>query len=121
MTDDQDNIVDIGGQLPPVEIRKPWRQRLPEYYVKRLDALKETHRDVGALRSALLEVRREFSETVEKSGGDRLFDNFEAERLEEDITAALVLLACAEEKLRNTLPIEEFMSPKDLAEYEKQR
>jgi hypothetical protein len=38
--------------------------------------------------------------------------------LSKDITAALVLLKCAEEKLFNLLPVEEIISPEDLAKME---
>ena len=34
MTDD--NTVDIGHRLPPIEVRKPWRQKLPSYYASKI-------------------------------------------------------------------------------------
>jgi hypothetical protein len=39
----------------------------------------------------------------------------DAESLSEKITAAIVILECAEEKLLNLLPIEEIVPPEDLA------
>jgi hypothetical protein len=43
-------------------------------------------------------------------------EEFEMERLLEQIAAALVLLECTDEKLLQTVPIEEIMSAEHLAE-----
>jgi hypothetical protein len=44
-----DNTIDIVDRLPPIQVRKPWRKRLPSFYVERLEALKAAYRDVESL------------------------------------------------------------------------
>ena len=41
MTDD--NTIDINDRLPPIDVRKPWRQKLPTYYVGKIDPLKDSY------------------------------------------------------------------------------
>ena len=41
-----DNIIDISNRLPPIEVRKSWRQKLPSYYVGKIDALKDSYKSV---------------------------------------------------------------------------
>jgi hypothetical protein len=52
---------------------------------------------------------------MEAAEGDR--HEFELQSVADNISAALVLLRCAENKLMYSLPTEELMSPKQLKEY----
>ena len=95
-----------------VTIGKPWRQGLPECYVERLDALKTYHDDPRDMRADLANIREELSSPE----AQRLIDERPSlSALSKDITAVIVLLECAEAKLFNLLPMEETMSPEDLA------
>src|SRR5262249_30449316 len=106
---------DIGHKLPPIEIRRPWRQRLPKCYARRVDDLKALRRETQTTCSILRNIRREFDEFGACSSNDQ---EREICRLREESSAALVLLECAEEALVQTIPAEEFMSAKALAEME---
>jgi hypothetical protein len=78
-------------------IGKPWRIGLPDCYVERLDALKHYYYALSDMRADLVSIREGLSSP--ESG------------LSDDITAAITLLECAEEKLFNLAPREEFASP----------
>jgi hypothetical protein len=104
--------IDITGKLPPVHVRKPWRQKLPEVYAERVDALKDIKGGLVDAIARLKGIQRVFHDYTPN---DRR-EEFEMERLQEQVTAALVLLECADEKLLHTIPIEEIMSAEDLAE-----
>ena len=56
MTDD--NTTNIGNRLPPIEVRKPWRQKLPSNYVGKIDTLKDSYVSVHNLIAILASVRR---------------------------------------------------------------
>jgi hypothetical protein len=120
--EDATSEIDIGqdprfgcGTLRAVTLGKPWRQGLPECYVERLDALKTYHDDLRDMRSDLANIREGLSNPEAR----RLIDERPSlSALSENITAALVLLECAEAKLFNLLPMEETMSPEDLAKME---
>ena len=92
MTDN--NTIDITNRLPPIEVRKSWRQGLPNYHVGRLDQLKADYNDVRRVLRSLKSIREEFSEAAEQS-----IRPFEAEHLVADIAAAIVLLEFAEGKI----------------------
>jgi hypothetical protein len=81
-----------------VRVGKPWRLGLPDCYVERLDALKHYYYALSDMRADLVSIREGLSTT-------------ESSELRDDITAALALLECAEDKLFNLLPREEFASP----------
>jgi hypothetical protein len=102
MTDDK--IVDIAGRLP-LEVRKPWRHKLPECYAKRIDQLKEYYEGVRKMRSVLETIRTKCS------------DELTLKSVNEELFVAIILLKHAEEKLLHSLPTEEIMSPKDLKEF----
>jgi|SRR6516165_4212860 len=103
--------IDITGKLPPVQVRKPWRQSLPEIHAKRIDKLIETHGRIEAAMDQLKAIRKEFREYAPKGR-----EEFEMRHLQEQVAAVLVLLGCAEEKLYLMVPCEEFMSAEHLAE-----
>jgi hypothetical protein len=68
-------------------------------YVERLDELSDMRADLVIIREGLSSPEAQRAERPSLSG------------LSEDITAAIVLLECAEEKLFNLVPREEFASP----------
>jgi hypothetical protein len=103
--EDATSDIDVGqdprfgcGELRAVRVGKPWRQGLPDCYVERLDALKHYYYALTDMRADLVSVREGLSCT-------------ESIELRDDITAAIVLLECAEDKMFNLLPREEFASP----------
>ena len=75
-------------------IGKPWRIGLPDCYVERLDALKHYYYALSDMRADLVSIREGLSSP--ESG------------LSDDITAAITLLECAENKMFSLLPREEF-------------
>ena len=101
MTDD--NTIDITRRLPPVEVRKPWRRKMPSYHAENLNALKDRHQSVRRLIKELESIHTYFPDKAEYAA--------------ECISDALVLLKCAEEKLFGTIPAEEYMSPRELKEF----
>jgi hypothetical protein len=111
MTDD--NTIDIVDMLPPIEVRKPWRKRLPSFYAERLKALKAAHRDVKEICSVLSCMPDDF----QKEAAEDLRHEFELKSVADNIFAALVLLRCAEDKLMYSIPMEELMSPEDLKQF----
>jgi hypothetical protein len=98
-----------------VTFGKPWRQGLPESFVERLDALKTYRDDLRDMRSDLANIREGLSSPEARR---LIHERPSLSALSEDITAALVLLECAESKLFNLLPMEETMSPEELAKIE---
>jgi hypothetical protein len=96
-----DNTVDIIDRLPP-EVRKPWRQKLPENYAKHIDELLTMRGDIRAIQKRLAQLK-------DAINGDRTSDEVNY------IGAAIVLLECAEEKLLHTVPVEEYM-PRESSE-----
>jgi hypothetical protein len=108
-----DSTIDISNRLPPIEVRKPWRQKLPRYYVGKIDALKGGYVSVHNLIAILAAVRRDFPD-------DDVPDRYsvgDVERAAKSLDDALVLLKCAEEKLWSAVPVEEFMTREDLQEF----
>jgi hypothetical protein len=100
------------GTLRAVTVGKPWRHGLPECYVERLDAPKTYRAELRGMRYDLATIR----EGLSSPEAQRLIDERPSlSALSKDITAAIVLLECAEAKLFNLLPIEETMSPGDVA------
>jgi hypothetical protein len=81
-----------------VRTGKPWRQGLPECYVERLAALKHYYYELSDMRADLVSIREGLSS--QEPGG-----------LSERLTAAITLLECAEGKMFNLVPREEFASP----------
>ena len=110
MTDD--NTIDITNRLPPIEVRKPWRQRLPSYYAEKIDTLKDSCESLRRLITEVKSTRRNFPDRLSGS-----LDVYEAEGAAKNVSDALVLLKCAQEKLDLTVPMEEWMSPNELKEY----
>ena len=96
-----DNTIDIIDRLPP-EAHKPWRRRLPENYAERIDELLTLRGDVRAIQKRLAQLK-------DAINGDRTSDEVNY------ISAAIVLLECAEEKLLHTVPVEEYM-PRESSE-----
>jgi hypothetical protein len=111
MTDD--NTIDIVDRLPPIEVRKPWRKRLPSFYVERIKALKTAHRNVKEICTVLSCMPDDF----QKEAAEDHRHEFELKIVADNISAALVLLRCAEEKLMYSIPMEELMSPEDLKQF----
>jgi hypothetical protein len=103
-----DSTIDIKGEP---DLHERWRQRLPESYCKHLDSLNSQYREVEAMQKRLRFIRGEFRKAADK----------ESERAAKYITEALVLLACAEEKLMYALPAEVNMSRADIVELERER
>jgi hypothetical protein len=69
MTDD-DNTIDIIDGLPPVEVRKPWRQELPNYYIKHIDELVALRKAITAMSSRLRHTHlRQLMEAVSNDCG----------------------------------------------------
>ena len=84
---------------------KPWRQGLPECYVERLDALKHYYYALSDMRADLVRI----GEGLADSEARRIVDERPSlSGLSDDITAAIVLLECAEDKMFSLLPREEF-------------
>jgi len=108
----EDNTIDIREQLP-VEVRKPWRQELPDCYAKRIDELQALHDKIQVIRSLLETMHREFGDGARMNRRHEV----ELERVRDGISAALVLLECAEDKLMHTIPAEEFMDRESLEEF----
>jgi hypothetical protein len=111
--DNDDNTIDIGHRLPPIEVRKPWRQKLPQCYVNRIDDLKAIYERVKHIQTELRRIDQEVEagEYSNRQEGDVSY-------LRKDIASALVLLNCAEEKIMHTVPMEElFMTPEELKEF----
>src|SRR5262245_17896566 len=111
MTDD--NTIDIVDRLPPIEVRKPWRRRLPSFYVERIRALKAAHRNVKEICTDLSCMPDDF----QKQAAEDQRNESELKIVADTISAALVLLRCAEDKLMYSLPMEELMSPEDLKQF----
>jgi hypothetical protein len=102
-----DNAIDIIDRLPPIEVRKPWREKLPDYYIRHIDELVALHKNVVAICSRLRHPHLEqLSEVIENNGADDAHMRSVVSELE----AAVVLLKCAEERLWHAIPFEEFLS-----------
>jgi hypothetical protein len=91
------------GMLRAMKVGKPWRHGLPECYVERLDALKGYYYQLPDMRADLVSIREGLSSPEAQSD--------ERPTLRDDITAAIVLLECTEDKMFGLLPKEEFASP----------
>ena len=89
------------GELRAVRFGKPWRLGLPECYVERLDALKHYYYALSDMRADLVSIREGLSVHL-------TLNHASLSGLSEDITAAIVLLKCAEDKMFGLLPREEF-------------
>jgi hypothetical protein len=50
----------ITGKLPPVHVRKPWRQNLPEINATRIDKLRDIHGRIKDSMAQLKAIRQEF-------------------------------------------------------------
>jgi hypothetical protein len=87
-------------------VGKPWRLGLPECNVERLDALKHHYYELSDMRAELVSIGEGLSSPEAQRDQRPTLS-----RLSEDITAAITLLECAEEKLFNLVPREEFASP----------
>ena len=96
------------GALKAVRVGKPWRVGLPDCYVERLDALKHYYYELSDMRADLVSTREGLSGP---ESGHLTLKHPSLSGLSEDITAAITLLECAEEKLFNLVPREEFASP----------
>jgi hypothetical protein len=113
--EDATSDIDVGqdprfgcGELRAVRAGKPWRQGLPDCYVERLDALKHYYYELSDMRADLVSIREGLSSP---ESGQLTHEHPTLSGLSEDITAAIVLLECAEDKMFNLLPREEFASP----------
>ena len=93
------------GRLRAVTVGKPWRLGLPDCYVERLDALKHHYYALCDMRADLVSIREGLSSP---ESGHLTLKHPTLTGLSEDITAAIGLLECAEEKLFNLVPREEF-------------
>ena len=78
---------------------------MPESYVERLDALKHHYYALCDMRADLVSIREGLSSP---ESGRLTLKHPTLTGLSEDITAAIGLLECAEEKLFNLVPREEF-------------
>ena len=88
-----------------MRVGKPWRQGLPVCHVERLDALKKYYYDLCDMRADLVSVR----DGLSSAEAQHLIDERPwLNALSADITAAIVLLECAEDKVFNLLPPGEF-------------
>jgi hypothetical protein len=113
--EDATSDIDVGqdprfgcGRLRAVRAGKHWRQGLPDCYVERLDALKHYYYALSDMRADLVSIR----EGLSSPDSEHLtHEQRSLSGLSEDITAAIVLLECAEDKVFNLLPREEFASP----------
>jgi hypothetical protein len=114
MTDDNDNVTDISGRLP-VEVRKPWRKQLPEWYVRRIDQLKEFQAELKRMRGILQTIRGEFRAPPECTHS-KYEASIRYESLADYITAASALLEHAETQLFCTCPFEESVPKEYLVE-----
>jgi hypothetical protein len=83
-----------------VRAGKPWRQGLPDCYVERLDALKHYYYELCDMRADLVSIREGLSSPEAQRD--------ERPTLRDDITAAIVLLECVEDKMFGLLSREEF-------------
>ena len=81
---------------------------MPECYVERLDALKHYYYALSDLRADLVSIREGLSSP---ESGHLTHEYPSLSGLSEDIKAAIVLLECAEDKMFNLLPREEFAAP----------
>jgi hypothetical protein len=113
--EDATSDIDVGqdprfgcGTLRAVRVGKPWRLGLPECYVERLDALRHYYYELSNMRADLVSIREGLSSP---ESGHLTLKRPTLSGLSEDITAAIALLECAEEKLFNLVPREEFASP----------
>jgi hypothetical protein len=113
--EDATSDIDVGqdprfgcGELRAVRFGKPWRLGLPDCYVERLDALKHYYYTLTDMRADLVSIREGLSSA---ESGKLPHEQRSLSGLSEDITAAIVLLECAEDKMFNLLPREEFASP----------
>ena len=69
MNDNNDNnTIDIPDKLPPIEVRKPSRQKLPGCYAKRVDDLKAALEEIKTNASILSAIRREFRKGLADCG-----------------------------------------------------
>ena len=93
------------GTLKAVRFGKPWRLGLPDCYVERLDALKHYYYALSDMRADLVSIREGLSSP---ESGHLTLKHPSLSGLSEDITAAIALLECAEDKVFNLLPREEF-------------
>jgi hypothetical protein len=117
MTMTNDNYtIDMTGRLP-VEVRKPWRQGLPECHAKRVDQLLQLEQDVAGIHKTLAAMRAEFTAPDAATTQEQ---RWRLDYVVADIDAAIVLLKCAEEKLMYTTPTEEIMPKEDLREFDRQ-
>ena len=94
---------DNANKSRPIEVRKPWRKTLPGLYVERIDALKAAHSDVKQICSVLSCMSNDLRREAVKDCGQA----FQLESVADNISAALVLLGCAEDKLMDSFPLEE--------------
>ena len=109
----EDNTIDIIDRLPPIEAHKPWRRKLPNYYIKHIDELVALQKNVVAISSRLRHPHLEqLREAVTNDGADDAHMRSVVSELE----AAVVLLKCAEERLWHAIPFEECLTQKHLAE-----
>src|SRR5262249_1724124 len=90
--------------LRAVRFGKTWRTGLAECYVERLEALKHYYA-LSDMRADLVSIREGLSSP---ESGHLTLKHPSLTGLSEDITAAIGLLECAEEKLFNLVPREEF-------------
>ena len=67
--EDATSAIDVGqdprfgrGELRAVRVGKPWRQRLPDCYVERLDALKHYYYELSDMRADLVSIRKGLSD-----------------------------------------------------------
>jgi hypothetical protein len=91
---------------------KPWRQRLPDCYVERLDALKHHYYALCDMRADLVSIREGLSSP---ESGHLTLKHPSLSGLSEEITEVIALLECAEEKLFSLPPREEFAPPEEAA------
>jgi hypothetical protein len=83
------------GTLRAVGAGKPWRQELPDCHVERLDALKHYYYALSDMRAELVSIREGLS-SPESEHLTHAHPSLSG--LSEHITAAIVLLECAEDK-----------------------
>jgi hypothetical protein len=110
--------IDITGKLPPVHVRKPWRQQLPKVQAKRIDDLMAAQRSLQSTYNNLRVIEQEFAQAV-RDGGEISYGpqgTYLLDCQRKEVANCMVLLECALEKLEHTIPIEETMPEKDLAE-----
>jgi hypothetical protein len=100
--------VSAAAHCAPCDFGKPWRVGLREYYVERLDALRHYYYELSNMRADLVSIREGLSSP---ESGHLTLKHPTLSGLSEDLTATITLLKCAEEKLFNLVPREEFASP----------